>query len=124
MVRESPALHRAEPFSSVWSEESRQVSVLAHDFGKTFSGPGFSERHHDKLTLSALAPILDVLRHSHPQFVDDLKLIFCLRQENRRPKDISRWMLRNSTSWVCYAVLERLKSGGETLCIERELVGF
>lgn len=80
--------------SSSIALEDKPLAVaagLAHDLGKTVSGPGFGdERHHDKLALLALAPLLDVLRSSHPEFVDDLKLIFCLRQENRRPTDIPR----------------------------------
>jgi hypothetical protein len=67
---------------------------LAHDLGKTLSLAGFGEngveQHHFKLTLAALAPIRDALRSSHRQFVDSLAMIYCLRQDTHRPRDLPR----------------------------------
>lgn len=67
---------------------------LAHDLGKTFSVAGFGEddieKQHHKLTLSALAPIRDALRSSHQQFVDTLEIIYCLRQDTNRPRNLPR----------------------------------
>lgn len=77
--------------------EDKSLAVaagLAHDIGKTVSVVGFGvggiERHHDKLALTALASTLDALRPSYSQFVADLTMILCLRQEAGIPRDVPR----------------------------------